>query len=183
MKTLPLKTVTVLCLLMLTGFTNKAQDNKPSKQETIEYIENYFKDEFYSSGRFKSGFALKSMGGWRDFIYEIKRVSIVNNQLTFSYSITTQNIIPGVNTTADIEHFTNSINLNKVESISIRKTGEQYFVYSLIFNEKNNPNSKEPDLPFARTDEEDFGVIRELQIYKAFQHLRKLCGAPEPMKF
>jgi hypothetical protein len=40
------------------------------------------------------------------------------------------------------------------------------------------------EIPIARLDcATSIDVLKGLQMYKAFDHLRKLCGAPEPLKF
>jgi hypothetical protein len=169
-------------LLILIGLMAHAQDNKPTKEETIEFIESYFKQEYFTTGDFKCGYELKRLGGWRDLICKIQGVSIVNNNLIFSYSITTKNLIPNL-TTTDVEYFTNNINLNKVESIIFSGIGGDPYIYGLAFHEKNNPNSEKPYLPFIIVGSGDSKELKETQIYKAFEHLRKLCGAPEPLKF
>ena len=76
MKTLQIKAATALCLLMLfMGFIIRAQDVKPSKQETIEYIENYFKADYFTNGEsFKS--ISYSTGASSTFTSKIKILSL-----------------------------------------------------------------------------------------------------------
>jgi hypothetical protein len=184
MKTLPLKTVTVLCLLMLfMGFPVKAQDGKPSKQETIEYIENYFTDDYFTKGEAFYTLHVVSKTMLTEINIKFHQLKIVDCALNFEYSErkhtmnTTDVVVPPETT-----FYRNTINLSDVESLKLSRYGDGNFIYQLSFNEKNKPNSKEPTLPFLRTSS-DFDVVKETQLYKAFQHLRKLCGAPEPLKF
>ncbi|ODS90109.1 MAG: hypothetical protein ABS44_01745 [Chryseobacterium sp. SCN 40-13] len=170
--------------------TIKADKNKvvpkignPTYEETVEYIENHFKDEFFIDGNFEAGYS-PTEGLYMSRKITIKWVFIEGCKLHFGYKITSE--LMGANTSGreDTEFFTNEIDLSRVESISLIRTGDEHFVYGLAFNEKNNPNSKNPYLPFTRTlPSSDFQELEETQIYKAFNHLRKLCGAPEPLKF
>ncbi|MGK6351512.1 hypothetical protein [Parapedobacter sp. DT-150] len=172
---------TIILLLGAVQFI-KAQDEKPTKEETIEYIENYFKNDFFTNGeRFDAGYS-PGESLYMQRLITITDVNIMGCILRFSYKITSDLIGAGTGGRPQTENFTNYIDLSEVESISLKRKGEQYFVYGLVFNEKNSPDSREPDLPFTRTDE-DFDEIVNLQIYKAFNHLRKLCGAPEPISF
>jgi hypothetical protein len=184
MKTLQLKTVIALCLLMLfMGITIKAQDRKPSKQETIEYIENYFKDDYFTKGEKFIGIRYVSTM-MLEYKIKIVSVKIVDCNLNFEYSLqeTTFYSTKGIIQPRTPILYRNTINLSNVESLGLSRYGDDNFIYQLSFIEKNNTNSKEPGLPFSRTSS-DFEVVEGAQIYKAFEHLRKLCGAPEPLKF
>jgi hypothetical protein len=90
------------------------------------------------------------------------------------------------------EIINHKIDLSKIESIEVKKTGPhtrdhelngQQFILSMQFNEKNKAHSGKIDLPFDTIPFESTEDSKELQIYKAIEHLRKLCGAPEPLKF
>lgn len=155
----------------------------PTYEETVAYIENHFKNEFFIDGNFQAGYS-PTEGLYMSRKITIKWVFIEGCKLHFGYKVTSQ--LMGANTSEreGTEYFANEIDLSKVESISLIRTGEEYFVYGLAFNEKNNPNSKNTYLPFTRTmSSSDFKELEETQIYKAFKHLRKLFGAPEPISF
>ena len=183
MKTLQLKTVTALCLLMLfTGFTTQAQEKKPTKEETIEFIESYFKSN--AVVYFDDGYDLDGGGHYFRQI-DIKDVAVRDCILEYSYIIESRMMTTVHLYDPKITHYTNSINLNNVESISIVrgiKKKDNGITYKLRFNEKKQAKKEEILLPFAYSAA-GFDAQEDSQIYKAFQHLRKLCGAPEPLKF
>ena len=182
MKTLPLKTVTVLCLLMLfMGFLVKAQDVKPSKQETVEYIENYFKDRFFTDGNWDAGYSpTKSV--WLGRKIKISDVTIADCTLTFNYTIATGTMTPDRDKWSNPENYLNQIDLSKVLSIHPTYIApNENSGYALVFNEQDNPLNNNTALPFSNSVKND--AMNQTQIYKAFEHLRKLCGAPEPLKF
>ena len=75
-----------------------------------------------------------------------------------------------------------------VEGIAVLGNGGKgkgdTWIYGLLFVEKNQKIEQPWDLPVAVKN--GSGVVREIKeykIYKAFNHLRNLCGAPEPLEF
>ena len=83
---------------------------------------------------------------------------------------------------------THEIDISSIEYIKVTLIGqqdaemkEQQYVNNLSFKVKNR--STEMLLPFGTISANAENNGKETQIYKAFNHLRKLCGAPEPVKF
>ncbi len=179
MKKLQLKNVTALCLLMLMGFTVKAQNGKPSKGETIEYIQSYFKSSDHQDDYHIKAF-YRVDGTLVQAFYKMITLNIETCRLDFEYSYT--QYLDIVKPYVSNHKF--SVNLDNVESISheLTYTWENGgYVHWIIFKEKNNQNIKNVKLPLVAA-QSDYDVY-QAQIYKAFEHLRKLCGAPEPLKF
>lgn len=179
MITLQLKTVIASYLLMLfTGTIVKAQDRKPSKEETIEYIQSYFKSADYQDDNHIQAW-YRVDGTLIHAFYKIINVNIETCRLDIEYSYT--QYLDRVEPYVSNRKF--SVNLDNVESISheVTRTWESGHVHWIIFIEKNNQIIKKVKLPLVAA-QSDYDVY-QAQIYKAFEHLRKLCGASEPLKF
>ena len=83
--------------------------------------------------------------------------------------------------------------LDKTEEIQIVAKGttpadgsSKCMVWGLYFKEKGKEdfNSILEYIPLWKgAPGDDYKKYKETQIYKAFEHLRKLLGAPEPLKF
>jgi hypothetical protein len=61
---------------------------------------------------------------------------------------------------------------------------ESWWVFGLSFNIKGQVSKTQMELPFVRrVGNITPNDMKNDQVYKAFNHLRKLCGAPEPVRF
>jgi hypothetical protein len=161
---------TVLILSITTLF---AQDAKPTKEETGDYIESFLRDN-RKVNLFCNGADYKSRSGWLSVPYDSLFSSYIQQ-----YKYTEHR---------NDEDKEFKIALKNVEEIKIvTATGFQggCIQVGLWFVEKGKSAFPIMHLPlwngsFGSFNEQEY---KNTQIYKAFNHLRKLCGAPEPIKF
>jgi hypothetical protein len=159
-------------LLILIGLMAHAQDNKPTKEETIEYINNFLAENEEETLL------------WKGYFYKDRKAVIreYNGSLIlYSEFLRTQQFYGG----GEKKYFV--INLSNVEAITVESDSAIQGVaqVGLRFVEKGKPTKDKIHIPLWLTiaDYNPNSAFRTSQIYKAFQHLRKLCGAPEPLKF
>ena len=59
---------------------------------------------------------------------------------------------------------------------------EGYYVFGLSFNAKGQVRKTQMDLPLVRiAGQPNINEMKNAKVFKAFNHLRKLCRAPEPI--
>lgn len=165
------------------------KEGNPSYEETVAYIKTYFdKPSMEGNDSYLATFWY-NQGYLQVLTYSILYVDVFEDILHIGIRRREKNKILGIDKNEIINH---EIDLSKIESIDVKKTGPhtrdpelngQQFILSMQFNEKNKAHSGKIDLPFDIIQFESSQNGKELQIYKAFEHLRKLCGAPEPLKF
>lgn len=194
-----MKKLITFCLLLTIAFTSQAQEGKPTKEQTVEFIKNFFKDKIIKCDDF------------RDKTYksnETKNFSLdfdeANNSLTIYYeNYGEYNNISAKYKKNSSAKYKTIIDLSKVESIvfEIHKLGECDDIY-LNFKVAANANiavykcEETNTLPINPTQEKEVLIPingytcngcdhsnYNQKIFKAFNHLRKLCGAPEPISF
>jgi hypothetical protein len=158
-----------------------AQDNKPNKEETITFIEEYFNN---SAGMLLQA-EFKRNTITTIYKYNITQLEFYNNLLMF-YINKSDFVIAGrdsyTNYFGPYMDETKEVDISTVEKINLLGEGDTHFVYFLEF--KIMGESEPVRLPFLNSDKRvDFETLKNYQIYKAFQHLRKLCSAPEPISF
>lgn len=166
--------------------TAGAQDGKPTKEQTFNFLkENFFNKEI------KNLDWVDKYGTKRDFYYIFYNYT----EYTFEGCIlrgkyirkSEIHISGGSKEIQEKETFTFNIDFSKVESIksygSSRASEGGHWEYKLKYTIQHaNGKLVEEVLPFGSfTSTND--SIGEEKVYKAFNHLRKLCGAPEPIKF
>ena len=165
----------------------QAQDAKPTKEETIEYIINYI-NSFNSDER--------------SYIEEETKNLKVYFYTTYN-SFTIKDCILNIDLSEYKEQIGGAypypkrlfrsvkikIDLSKIESIDYsrweNRDGTISGIGALYFYSANHSKS------IIRNDYSNDEILIQIkaesgntsQIYKAFNHLRKLCGAPEPIKF
>ena len=91
-----------------------------------------------------------------------------------------------VKATHKIELFNTVINFSKVESISWVSIGQTYCLIGLQFKIKGLNKELKIELPVGRIDCQQpikWEELKDLKIFKAFNHPRKMCGAPDPVEF
>ena len=182
MKTPKLKTNFILCLLMMfLGSKVKAQEGKPTKEETIVYITNFFKETMPHDLHFTED------DKYHERVYKVfDRFATLESSgqqvILKSHSKKQTQIYPKKIHTIpppEVEDISHNVILNDVEEIKI----VGYFgIGGLFFKTKGDPGGNNKFLALWPADEH-LSTARETQVYKAFQHLRKLLGAPEPLKF
>jgi hypothetical protein len=200
-----MKKLLTICLLIATAFTSQAQDGKPTKEQTIQFIKSYFEQKIFSYDCFQDG---------NEFSYSKERY-YKNYNLVFNGNIlevswdennklrTTQKTTMKRFNDDNISKYKLLIDLNKTESIVLGygysnylECEKSYYNISAIF--KAIPEHKFIKEYDGKLTEEslvkipinvykcDSGCDHESinkKILQAFNHLRKLCGAPEPISF
>lgn len=173
-----MKKLITICLLIATTFTVNAQDGKPTKEQTIEYIKGYF-DDLKIEG-WVDGNHYKYSDNYKVSVNDSK-VIIEWNQIHFD------------NKSFDRMKYEFDIKDIVTLGISIAE-GAGYCENGIYFYTLNNKPLIKKSEGSNETYENKFDVsiyrgsncikdVSQTQIYKAFNHLRKLCGAPEPIKF
>lgn len=185
---------TILILICSVSFL-RAQDGKPTKEQTVNFIKRYFEEEFYFN-------CIKNKMPYTLDNYQIA-FNAEANQFTISY-LSTQYYDGKV---YGKTKYTFTMDLSKIESVKYRATAEygcEIYFGSLIFEVATGEGYK---IKYERVNLEGFGGETELKMKNiadidvflgcigcvddqkieklrlAFDHLRKLCGAPDPVKF
>lgn len=211
-----------LCILTVITFTINAQDKKPTKAQTIEFIKDYFKGGITTVSSEKTPSSLLSRSyEFSEFDFQIADNSTVltvsyNEKFDYSYINHEKNL---ENTYFTYRKCKYVIDLKKIEHIDFRlKTApsgvSEPIAYTIFLNFKTIPGYsvdtfmalgernigldkiQVPDQPIKKSEvtlvanffqaEANFDISIEgnnKKILQAFNHLRKLCGAPEPISF
>lgn len=166
----------------------KPKEGTPSYAETIGFIQSTFADTFFSDGKRFDGGYTNALGIYHEIMYRIKNISFSSCNMTVEYEQKETVLFSprdGGNVYKSPVTITSTIDLSQVEAMNIWHTpGKEYTVWGLSFNIKGQKAKTNMELPIGRTDAGmSDAAIREWKIYKAFNHLRKLCGAPDPISF
>jgi len=149
-------------------------EGKPSFEETVKYINKFLEDN-----RSSDMFCNTDKYLFRDAgIYE----DIDGNVYLLSKYTREEHRNGGWPQTKN--EF--KINLSKVETITtVYATGFAggCLQTGLWFVEKDASATPKMHLPLWNLAYDNRGDMKQEKIYKAFEHLRKLCGAPEPVEF
>ena len=165
-----MKKLITICLLLATTFTVTAQDGKPTKEQTIEYLNSVLVGQ--EGGRY-----LNAPSGKSGLFYRMSKIIIDGCILKYNFKSMdiTRNII-----TFD-KNIDQEIDFSKVESLkfSTEKTKGEWINYNenlyLYYDVKKD---KGIDMFGFYCNPENTE-----KVLKALNHLRKLCGAPEPINF
>jgi len=186
----------IVTILLIISFSINAQDSKPTKEQTVQFITNHMKNlgivtenDFLSSlGKNIKYFSYDSFEVVGHSLY----VSIIIDEEYTSYEPYQKTKRPRVSKSLIID-------LSKVEKISAstfyrntdigdKNTYKQDFMNYIVFRSVNGENVFLEDGKYVEKvkifidQDEEHENIKESQIFKAFEHLRKLCGGPEPPK-
>lgn len=207
-----MKQLAIILFVLLSFTLSYAQDGKPTKEETIKFISNYFSG--YENVQFPYG----SMEREYKYMWEGKRketlerlifnmkytdFKLADCQMQFSQSSHTLSTKIGYSKEDDeyekVYPHTDGItktllDFNKIESIKVlyekpiiqNPKGEDIpsdFRYVSFFFTILKEDGKYDSYRLQLGKLENNIEGESLKIYKAFQHLRKLCGAPEPISF
>ncbi len=179
------------------GLTN-AQESKPTKQETIQFIVDNFqkdqpiyyekvKDQDNGSLRFIftkvlienisfKGFDLQfDVSEMRNNSYERKDW----NKYEYFYFFTYKVIIP-LNKIESVNATDKAIAFNSINATQIISVETDSYIKNKLSNEISDKERKKESLS---TWNLPFNMKESTKLTKAFNHLRKLCGAPEPISF
>ena len=179
----------VLAFLFLPiTFAAQAQDKKPSKEETIQFIKNFIgrRSEYV----WISGYQEDK---WTTMIYNTYKNVALNNCI-LKYSVLredrTVSYVRNTDKRFTVREEPFEVDLSKCERIQLveplsQKDGSALTYTSVYFfaatGEKLFKSGSE--MTHEISIDIDGILSNESQIFKAFNHLRKLCGAPEPIKF
>jgi hypothetical protein len=206
-----MKNIASTLLLMLVAVNVLAQDGKPTKAQTIDYIKsNYPSNIIYVAAKKAPDYRMSAYGEFSEL-----KIAFADTRLTVSYrdKVTTNFISAEVTTLNELAHDQTrviSFDMKNIESIEV---GWNWIVGDVQYDEANdsrnfpmylafNAAGKKPLLtmskdggapeplaqvliPLGTAQDRDaaIGEIKGSQMYKAFEHLRKLSGAPDPIRF
>ena len=164
----------------------KKIEGKPDYNETIEYIKANLPSELFNNGL--SGDRAGAVGFVKD-TYKITKLEFEDEcAMIIEYEVKTVSIT----SSGALNYQTKNvgyafIEFDRVEEIKyVHLTGKngETCVFGLYFKIKNKNEVPRLQIPIARLDcATSIDVLKGLQMYKAFEHLIKMCGAPEPLKF
>jgi hypothetical protein len=206
-----MKNIFLPLLLTLISANVLAQDGKPTKAQTVDYIQsNYPSNIIYVAAKKTSNYRMSAFGEFSDL-----KIAFAGTRLTAGYrdKVTTNFISPEITNLDQLDHDHTrviSFDMKDIESIEV---GWNWIVGNVQYEEANdsrnfpmylafNAVGKKPLLtlikdggapesvaqvmiPFTTAENRDaaIGEIKGSQMYKAFEHLRKLSGAPDPIRF
>lgn len=200
-----MKKLNTLLFLLLATTLSYAQDSKPTIEETVQFIKNELNHigyRFESEDNFPNSFfdyekviytydytSIKMDSCLMEVLYNIKRYR-TKKYVNYKDRSTAENYDDKL---VNDENENKKIDFSKIETLlfsveeiadykNSKKSVKGNFV-KIYFKQKKDDGTYQNiiiPLGFYSADFDDF---TSLKIYKAFQHLRKLCGAPEPISF
>jgi hypothetical protein len=184
--------VVIGCLFYLASNAQvipKKIEGKPSYEETVEFIKTNIAPQFFNEGMDGGAPWWLDKKGYKENKYKIKGIKFTDCVMEVQTEVTQRVIGLGLEfakETHEIELFTTVIDFSKVESISWVSIGQTYCLIGLQFKIKGLNKELKMELPVGRIDCQQpikWEELKDLKIFKAFNHLRKMCGAPEPVEF
>lgn len=164
-----MKKLLTICLIMATVFTANAQDGKPTKEQTLEYLQSvilFVRGGTYVYTGYKSGKAYD--------LYEMKldgcvlKMKCREGDMRFS-RMTKSEYIQEIDL-SKVESF--RFTIEELRSDDWKNINDNLYLYYATKNSKKNEI-----VGFYCAPENSEKAL------KALNHLRKLCGAPEPISF
>lgn len=201
-----MKKLTTILFLLLALSISFAQNSKPTKEETVQFIKSEQNGVYYrtlSTVKVPNSYYQKFL-----YLYTYKNTNIKMDacimEILVSKKVTeTANIINYNDRRAD-ENYNDevvidkndivTIDLSRIESIYCSATEGGYdqtngvktvtsIFVEIVFKQKEADGTYHYiSIPLGNYSA-DATNFTDNKIYKAFQHLRKLCGAPEPISF
>lgn len=191
------KLLVLFTLFLGLGLTN-AQESKPTKQETIQFIiDNFQKDQpiYYEKVQDQDNGSLRfiftkvlieniSFKGCdlQIDVSEIRNNSYERkdwNKYEFFYFLKHKVTIP-LNKIESVNSNDKAIMFNSINAIQTISVETDSYIEKKFSNEISDKESKREIL---RTWNLPFNMKESTKLTKAFNYLRKLCGAPEPISF
>lgn len=159
-------------------------DGKPTYKETVSFIKSYFNTDNRKKHSTVATYWYDA-GYLTSISYKMLYVEISDCILYIGYETLRTNYMTKAETRNVVNY---KIDISKIEDIKVQLTGtrdrevkEQNFVNHLAFKIVDNPTIML--LPFDNIPADAPNNGTQTQIFKAFNHLKKLCGAPEPVVF
>ncbi len=211
-----MKNLLTICLIMATMFTINAQDGKPTKEQTVQFIKDYYQENRMHTG---IGFYTDKNNQKTSYNKSVKNIVILFDENTDELTISFESIylitIFTSSGSGEANEFSKTkyiIDLSKIEAINqtnyrMRKEDEmfqinldfqatqgykiEYFhisnnmsIESLVFpNSPEMKNTISIPVNFYLAENNFEHSTHNKKILQAFNHLRKLCGAPDPISF
>ena len=211
-----MKKLLTICLLLATTFTVNAQSGKPTKEQTVQFIEDYFANNRLSTGVCgftdtdnQKNFFTTNISNLEIQFDEKSCLMIFNFDRFDNNKIYTQSGKLQYNFYNKVKYI---IDLSKIENITVindlygdNKTSEIDLVFNAspgykIETFKNGNEDKIETVMLPNIAKRESNIIIPINFYsttdtnfnhsehnkkitQAFNHLRKLCGAPEPISF
>lgn len=170
------KSLPVVLRLPVTG--KKPAAGSPSYEETVGYITETLID--HEDEKKRTVFSSRTHYTKQSRDYVILGISFTQSIFEIAYKITDPD-------TKKSEVKYHSVDLSRVEKIYIASDANvirDHAVWFLSFKYKGEPNNWPRHVPIGAAPVEENGVdYSAWKIFKAFNHLRKLFGAPEPISF
>ncbi len=191
-----------LAFLLLNAFCTTTYSQSPTKEQTNDFLKSYYENKgemICSDDRYpesvSNSFKLTSIKDLGNCEYEVKY------EWRYDFRKPSENLRDSY-----IHNYTIRINLSKVEEANyfytkkgdcrlyyIRLKGVPGVKFSIkkesIYYSNPSLNSSETeflnevDIPAGRQSDTNEISAEIVKINRAFNHLRKLCGAPDPIKF
>lgn len=195
-----MKELITICLLLATTFAIKAQDGKPTKEQTLEFIKSHFEGKSFGAECIKE--SSEFIQNFGEFYMDYELV-LEDNILTVKWQQYNKWWINGNPSSYESKNSKIAkIDLSKTETVSIsyytlekRCLDKNQLMILVAF--KSVPSFKNSYTESGVVSHPEWVMIpinsyicngcdNELinkKIIQAFNHLRKLCGAPEPISF
>lgn len=194
-----MKQLTITLFALLSFATSYAQDGKPTKEETLQYIKSVLDGkEFNNTSISEEGPTYIK----NEYINTYSNLKLESCRLEFLHDYKFLNTGRGFTSSPDSyrellseKQNTQVVDFSKAESIGFLTTellnfkeGNEistgYKLVGLTFRQKKDDGTYDNSVNvYVGLFASDFQDYESLKIYKAFQHLRKLCNAPEPISF
>ena len=197
-----IKKITILLAALIFSFLGgQAQDVKPNKEETISFIRTHFENKRFG-GECRSW--AKGIASIEQY-YTDFNVSFNGSIMTVTWQYQFKSYLNGIKDSS--RHSSKAvIDLSKIELIDVYSdliSGDcfdekekrinardtwalAYFKpvsgYKIEYKGQDDLENGNAAIPVGNAICRDC-KFNDLKIIKAFNHLRKLCGAPEPIKF
>lgn len=159
-------------------------EGKPSYKETTSFIKSYFNTDNRKKHNTTATYWYEA-GYLNSMSYKMLYVEIADCTLYIGYETLQTNYFTKAETKKVVNY---KIDISKIEDLKVQLTGmkdrevkEQHFVNHIAFKIADNPATML--LPFDNIPVDAPNNGMQTQIFKAFNHLKKLCGAPEPVVF
>ncbi|MFD1772100.1 hypothetical protein [Sphingobacterium suaedae] len=174
-----MKKLLILFTLFLGLGTAEAQESKPTKEETVEYINNKFDKLVYRSSNSVAADQIDYLNTKFDGCNFIVKMSFKRVIGKNEYCVETNDSF--------------EIPIDKMEKVEIIESGLRLMSHrnAKLVKQIRVGTSKDSNGTSEKIDENEILSAGYLPMYqsdadelvKAFNHLRKLCGAPEPISF
>lgn len=196
-----MKKLLTICLIMTTVFTVNAQEGKPNKEQTVAFIVEYLQNANIQCNDYNgTRHTARDINNLSVVFEDAKNLMIVYYEFHYLYRNASENL-----TDNSINKYKYIFDISKIESIgfeisSFEKCSFIYLNLKVVPNASidayesggyeetkefpANPSQvKNIRIPINNSCKDCEFTDADRKILKAFNHLRKLCGAPEPISF